>query len=255
MCPDGGDIAVGPYGEGVCANMEGENSDRILDLIPTNEDSSRRGCHVDENGRCRRVIRINVLRNSQRGQFEDFVEWLGQFRKRTQIDESGRCVENDGPFFEEGPLCDNDTLPWVDGNCYELNTQGPCNDQRWLVLKGVIGDQAVMTCGVRRCEEGQAWWPESCSCVRVGSREGCGDEEAVAVGPYGEGVCAGSLGDRILDLIPTNEDSSRRGCYVDENGTCRRVIKIGRLRNRQDFDTFVEWLRGFTPRSKVNECL
>jgi diphthamide synthase (EF-2-diphthine--ammonia ligase) len=262
VCGDGQGIAVGPYGEGVCANMLG---DRILDLIPTNEDneeptqrSSSRSCHIDENGSCRRTLGLKKLR--QRGEFEDFVDWLSSFRKRTAVDESGKCVTNNGPFFDSGPLCDNDTLPWVDGNCYHLNSQGPCNDQSWLVLKGVLGDRAVMTCQVRRCEEQDVWWPETCSCIKLGTLKVCDQDKAVSVGPYGEGICASTLGDRILDLIPTNEEDEprQRSCHVDQSGTCRRILRIKTLRERGEFETFVDWLSAFSQRTKVNqlgECL
>merc|ERR1719402_1594402 len=100
---------------------------------------ARRFCHVDENGTCRRIIKIRNLR--RRGDFED---WLGEFRSRTTIDESGECI----PTRE----CLGDSLPWSDGKCYQVASRGPCEAGSWLVLDGVVNGRPVMKCELQMCE-------------------------------------------------------------------------------------------------------
>jgi hypothetical protein len=68
---------------------------RVFDIIPDNaEDDGNvevvKRCHVDENGRCRRTLGRRT-RNTPRGGFEDLIEWLEGFKKRTKLNTEGTC--------------------------------------------------------------------------------------------------------------------------------------------------------------------
>jgi len=131
---------------GVPACIDPANvSNRIFDLIPANDPSSRsalgapratrKNCHVDEMGKCRKTLnlrgRIDVENKDE--QVQDLITWFGTFEKQPEM-----C--------EVPTTCQDDTILWEDGKCYQLATTGPCKEGEWLVLDSVTDGVPVSKC-------------------------------------------------------------------------------------------------------------
>jgi len=195
-------------------------SNRIFDLIPMNEDpSSRSGlregkvsrtnCHIDEMGKCRKVLNLRGridIDNEVESDVEDLINWLDTFEKQ-----SDNC---------ESPItCEDDKLMWEDGNCYHLATTGPCTNGEWLVLDEIVDGIPVIKCKPQKCPNG-VWWSESCSCViqtTIKSVDAidvhtpsapCDSNEDILINPYGDGMCT------CKDMFIRHSDGK---CY--ETGT------------------------------------
>lgn len=270
-CEDEHIWARGNEGEVECVKGF-ELKERFFDILPSNPPiitATQNTCsQVDSRGRCVQGIKFKrrrrVNKNGRRGgsrrgrrqaeadgglDTEEFLNWIQTFARRSS---SGEC---------KVPLCEDDTVAWVDGKCYQLASQGPCRDGSWLVLHSVISDNIVTQCEKTRCTDDQVWWPETCSCVGRGRGANlCPAQSDLAIGPYGEGVCASTEGivRRVFDIIPDNADDDGnvevvKRCHVDENGRCRRTLGR-RTRNtpRGAFEDLIEWLEGFNKRTKLN---
>merc|ERR1712080_793330 len=184
--------------------------------------------------------------------------------------------------------CPGEQLRWTDGQCHLLLSSCSTDGSHWLVLGNLTHhedtldchnnvdchQEATLDCQPTKCQLPQVWWPETCSCV---SREEnpCKNGELL-VNPFGEGICSIEFKNRrfsrspevknrfsrspVLDLIPTNEEPvvirvTRRNCHVDENGKCRNIINVRKLRTHKFFqqEHFIDWLRHFKLRTLYDE--
>jgi len=163
-------------------------------------------------------------------------------------------------------------LEWIDGECYQFASTGPCEDHQWFVLDSIVDGKPVAKCQDRRCEEGSVWSSNSCSCaslqledqnatVKTGIESHCKEGEQLVVSPYGVGVCAvnNNLNNRIFELL--KDGTTSINCYVDENGKCRKSIQLrGRMDNEDEdfaeedpFTSLIQWLEQFEKPSE-EEC-
>ena len=67
--------------------------------------------------------------------------------------------------------CVGDTIPWTDGQCYQLASSGPCPDGQWLVLDSIVNGKPRATCQDRKCGSEHVWWAENCTCVSLHAGE------------------------------------------------------------------------------------
>ena len=143
-----------------------------------------------------------------------YEDWISGFAARG----SGHCTR-------VSP-CEGDTIPWSDGQCYQLASTGPCPSGQWLVLENIVDDEPVVTCQDRKCGAEHVWWSENCTCVSLdndndvklksGLGSPCADNELLMVSPYGDAVC-GVIDDdldlRLFERIPDNY-ANRQNCQV-----------------------------------------
>eukprot|EP00092_Neocalanus_flemingeri_P008052 GFUD01008690.1.p1 GENE.GFUD01008690.1~~GFUD01008690.1.p1 ORF type:complete len:1006 (-),score=224.49 GFUD01008690.1:142-3159(-) len=262
-CEENEQVLLNPYGEGICGCIDnhvrdtngkcyevgkqgpcedyevfsvedgvtscidqGNVTNRIFDLIPTNVDPSSRSaldaaratrqtCHVDENGKCRKILNLrgridigNTDGEEMPNNIQDLINWFETFEK--QLD---TC---------ESPItCKDETFLWEDGNCYPLATTGPCGEGKWFVLDSIVDGVPVIKCKAQKCPGG-IWWSETCSCFRISSLKiedavavptgPCKPNEDILINPYGEGVCA------CKDMFIRHTDGE---CYkVGSDGPC-----------------------------------
>jgi len=265
-----GKVVSSENGETVCVNPANVTN-RIFDLIPANENpasrsglsvsrATRKNCHVDEQGNCRKTLnirgRIDVENKEPNQQIQDLIGWFGTFEKQPDT-----C--------EVTSVCEGDMILWEDGNCYHLATSGPCENGKWLVLDSITDGVASIKCKEPKCSEG-IWFSEFCSCFTgdaIDEQRGpCGQNEDILINPYGEGVCSckdrfirhvdglcyeigsdgpcaenetftwsGSQGvcessdlkKRLFDLIPANSPSERSGAGIGR--TTRQNCHIDEL--------------------------
>ena len=223
ICGDNETLVWSPYGEGVCACQEGYETDgeggpcyqlggvgpcddgqvwdlvpdtevgqcqpnvtvRVFDTIPTTAElrsAQLTRCSADENGKCRKSLKLRNRIGLE------FAEWLDTFKPRGTVD--GTCSV---------ATCEGDQIPWVDGQCYQLASTGPCDQDQWLVLDNIVDGLPRATCQNRRCGDTGVWMSQNCTCVtpKVTSRNSfsvstgglCEDGEVILVSPYGDGVC------------------------------------------------------------------
>jgi len=181
-----------------CVSID-DLSERIFDLIPENEDPSsrsslsvgkatRKNCHVDELGKCRKTLnlrgRIDVESNETN--VENLIAWFGTFEKNPDS-----CENRDE--------CKEDTIKWKDEKCYHLASTGPCKTDEWLVLDSIVEGVPVIKCKKRKCAEG-VWFSKTCSCINTFTKKAadatdtvadvCGPNEEALINPYGDGICA-----------------------------------------------------------------
>ena len=191
------------------------------------------GCFVDENGRCRKTLNIRNRFGDTKGG-EGFLDWLRGFPER-----SSDCW----PVME----CEKEGIEgvaWSDGECYQLASTGPCQTGDWLVLDISPRESQALTCRQRDCPQEEVWWSPSCSCFplnqtarpKSGLESPCQPSERLLVSPYGDGVCAPTEDSvRLFEYLSSSGSQSsavatRKNCFVDENGRCRRTLNIrGRI--------------------------
>jgi len=305
-CKEGEQLVVSPYGDGVCAvNIEDSLDNRIFELLK--DGTASINCYVDENGRCRQKFEF-------KGRFDDYEEeedkntenslaqlilWLEQFEKPspdncTDVGEKENIhvvsaeevvqdisevslVTDDHALtnLEEANItCPSNSMSWIDGECYQLASTGPCEDSQWFVLDSIVDGRPVVKCKDRKCEEESVWFSKACSCVpldledsnvtlKTGMESLCQEGTQIVVSPYGDGVCAvnieKSLDNRIFELL--KDGSASINCYVDENGRCRKKFELGGRIDiievdeelEEDSLSQIEWLEQFAKPSE-NEC-
>ena len=310
ICEDNETLVWSPYGEGVCACQDGfeadgevggqcyelgglgpcdvgqvwgldpdtgvgqcqpdDLKDRLLvDLIPTTAElrsAQLTRCSADENGKCRKSLK---LRNRFGDGEVSFVEWLSSSQPRGSVD--GTCSV---------ATCEGDKIPWVDGQCYQLASTGPCDQDQWLVLDNIVDGLPRATCQDRKCGDTGVWWSQNCTCVtpQFSSRNDftvvtdCADGEVMMVSPYGDGICTSIWNQEDEQNLYHRYDmhnyiaykdtptfycsvfkiATRRNCHlIDEMGSCIAAddssVK-GRIEAISDGDTLIElitWLEQF----------
>ena len=117
---------------------------------------------------------------------------------------------------EANITCPSDSMSWIDGECYQLASTGPCEDSQWFVLDSIVDGRPVVKCKDRKCEEESVWFSKACSCVpldledsnvtlKTGMESLCQEGTQIVVSPYGDGVCAvnieKSLDNRLENLV------------------------------------------------------
>jgi len=235
----------------------------IIDIIPSTAElrsSQLTRCSADENGKCRKSLKLR----QRFGDDEDvgFLEWLSSSQPRGSVD--GTC---------KVATCEGDKIPWVDGQCYQLASTGPCDQNQWLVLDNIVDGLPRATCQDRKCGDSGVWWSQNCSCVipQFTSRNDftvltdCADGEVLFVSPYGDGICSShwNTGKQQSQYYSVFEIATRRNCQlVDEMGRCIPADESngnvqGRIEAISDGDTLIQlisWLEQFKRPSENENC-
>ena len=210
------------------------------------------GCFIDANGKCRKTINRGDF--GEEDEAERFLEWLGGFSEKPS--DCWPVMECEGKEGTEG-------VTWSDGECYPLASTGPCQPGHWLVLGDSHGPGYSLKCQARDCPEEEVWWSPDCTCFpptlnqtarpKSGLESPCGDGQMLLVSPYGYGVCAFTENAlRLFEQLTstssrTSEAATRKNCFLDENGMCRKTLNIrGTIINRIKPETdLLTWLDQF----------
>jgi len=197
-CSDGERLLVSPYGDGVCAQIEEENSlkERLFDLLSSSSSQSsaaatRKNCFLDENKKCRKTLNIRGrIDTGETDPLQDILTWLDQFPKPSKCEE---LEDNDDKQMRrtESECHSLSQVLYEDGNCYNLLELGPCSDQAmWLVMALQADGSLAAECKPRKCPSNDTIFdPESCQCEDTGDVGSCDSGERLYQDIFGVGVC------------------------------------------------------------------